>query len=139
MARLRIAHHRIAAPAPPPGTAERVEDKIMKLASYIANGKPSFGVVTGDGVVTMNDKLGGRYATLRDAIAGGAIDEMKRLANGAAPDQKLAGLTLPAAHSEPGKNPLRRHQLQVPRRRARHRGAEAAEHLHPIRQHAGCA
>jgi len=36
----------------------------MKLASYIANGKPSFGVVVGDGVVTMNDKLGGRYATL---------------------------------------------------------------------------
>jgi 2-keto-4-pentenoate hydratase/2-oxohepta-3-ene-1,7-dioic acid hydratase in catechol pathway len=64
----------------------------MKLASYIANGKPSFGVVAGDGVVTMNDKLGGRYGTLRDAIAGGAIDEMKRLANGAAPDQTLAGL-----------------------------------------------
>jgi len=64
----------------------------MKLASYIANGKPSFGVVVGDGVVTMNDKLGGRYATLRDAIAGGAIDEIKGLANGAAPDQKLAGL-----------------------------------------------
>ena len=64
----------------------------MKLASYIANGKPSFGVVVGDGVVTMNDKLGGRYATLRDAIAGGAIDEMKRRANGAAPDQTLAGL-----------------------------------------------
>lgn len=65
----------------------------MKLASYIANGKPSFGVVVGDGVVTMNDKLGGRYGTLRDAIAGGAIDEMKRLAHGVAPDQKLAGLT----------------------------------------------
>jgi 2-keto-4-pentenoate hydratase/2-oxohepta-3-ene-1,7-dioic acid hydratase in catechol pathway len=65
----------------------------MKLASYIANGKPSFGAVVGDGVVTLNDKLGGRYATLRDAIAGGAIDEMQRLANGAAPDQKLAGLT----------------------------------------------
>jgi len=65
----------------------------MKLASYIANGKPSFGAVVGDGVVTMNDKLGGRFATLRDAIAGGAVDEMKRLANGATPDQKLAGLT----------------------------------------------
>ena len=64
----------------------------MKLASYIANGKPAFGAVVGDGVVTLNERLGGRYATLRDAIAGGAIDEMKRLANGAAPDQKLAGL-----------------------------------------------
>jgi 2-keto-4-pentenoate hydratase/2-oxohepta-3-ene-1,7-dioic acid hydratase in catechol pathway len=64
----------------------------MKLASYIANGQPAFGVVTGDGVVTMNDRLGGRYATLREAIAGGAIDEMRRTAEGAKPDQKLAGL-----------------------------------------------
>jgi 2-keto-4-pentenoate hydratase/2-oxohepta-3-ene-1,7-dioic acid hydratase in catechol pathway len=64
----------------------------MKLASYIANGKPSFGAVVGDGVVTLNDKLGGRYATLRDALAGGAVEEMKRLAQGATPDQKLAGL-----------------------------------------------
>jgi 2-keto-4-pentenoate hydratase/2-oxohepta-3-ene-1,7-dioic acid hydratase in catechol pathway len=64
----------------------------MKLASYIANGKPAFGVVTGDGVVTMSERLGGRYATLREAIAGGAIDEMRRAAEGAKPDQKLAGL-----------------------------------------------
>src|SRR5262245_58509600 len=64
----------------------------MKLASYIADGKPAFGVVAGDGVVTMNERLGGRYNTLRDAIAGGAIPEMRRLAEGAKPDQKLAGL-----------------------------------------------
>src|SRR6266545_391343 len=31
----------------------------MKLASYLANGKDAFGVVTGDGVVTMNERLGG--------------------------------------------------------------------------------
>ena len=42
-------------------------------------------MVVGDGIVTMNDKLGGRFATLRDAIAGGAIDEMKRVAQGATP------------------------------------------------------
>src|SRR5215470_1120997 len=64
----------------------------MKLASYIANGKPAFGVVVGDGVVTMNDRLGGRYATLRDVIAAGALDELRRAAQGAQPDQKLAGL-----------------------------------------------
>jgi len=69
----------------------------MKLASYIANGKPAFGVVVGDGVVTMNERLGDRFGTLRDAIAGGAIDEMGRAAQGVAPDQKLAGLRyLPA-------------------------------------------
>ena len=40
----------------------------MKLASYIADGKPAFGVVTGDGVVTMNERLGGRcrHAARRD-------------------------------------------------------------------------
>jgi 2-keto-4-pentenoate hydratase/2-oxohepta-3-ene-1,7-dioic acid hydratase in catechol pathway len=69
----------------------------MKLASYIANGMPAFGVVVGDGVVTMNGRLAGGYATLRDAIAGGALDEMRRLAQDAKPDQKLAGLRyLPA-------------------------------------------
>ena len=64
----------------------------MKLVSFLAGGKPSFGVVVGDGVVTMNDRLGGRYATLRDVIAAGALDELRRGAQGAAPDQKLAGL-----------------------------------------------
>src|SRR5258707_12761122 len=64
----------------------------MKLASYIADGKPSFGVVVGDGVVTMNDRLKGRFATLRDVIAGGALDEMRRAAAGAKPDHALAGL-----------------------------------------------
>jgi len=69
----------------------------MKLASYIANGKPAFGVVAGDGVITMNERLKDRYATLRDVLAAGALAEMRRAAEGAKPDAKLAGLTyLPA-------------------------------------------
>ena len=64
----------------------------MKLASYIAGGKPSFGVVVGDGVVTMNDRLQGRYATLRDALASGVLDEMRKAAESVKPDQKLGGL-----------------------------------------------
>jgi 2-keto-4-pentenoate hydratase/2-oxohepta-3-ene-1,7-dioic acid hydratase in catechol pathway len=64
----------------------------MKLASYIGNGKPCFGVVVDNGVVTMNERLGGRFGTLRDAIAGGAIPDMRRAAQGVAPDQPLAGL-----------------------------------------------
>jgi 2-keto-4-pentenoate hydratase/2-oxohepta-3-ene-1,7-dioic acid hydratase in catechol pathway len=64
----------------------------MKLASYIAAGKPAFGVVAGDGVVTMNERLKGRYATLRDALAGGALDEIRQAAQGAKPDHKLADL-----------------------------------------------
>src|ERR1700704_4086516 len=64
----------------------------MKLATYVANGKPAFGVIVGDGVATMTGRLGGRYATLRDVIAAGALDELRRVAQGAQPDQKLAGL-----------------------------------------------
>jgi 2-keto-4-pentenoate hydratase/2-oxohepta-3-ene-1,7-dioic acid hydratase in catechol pathway len=65
----------------------------MKLASYTVGGKPSFGVVVGDGVVTMNERLKGRFATLRDALAGGALDEIRRVAEGAKADHKLADIT----------------------------------------------
>jgi len=67
---------------------------VMKLASYIANGKAAFGVVSGDGVISMNERLGGKYATLRDALADFSIDEMRDAVLGATPDQKLAGLKL---------------------------------------------
>ena len=39
----------------------------MKLASYVADGTACFGVVTGDGVVTLNGRLGGRNPGLREA------------------------------------------------------------------------
>ncbi len=72
----------------------------MKLASYLADGKPAFGVVTGDGVVTMNERLKGRYATLREALAAGALDEIRAAAQSAGPDRKLADLRfLPAIPS----------------------------------------
>ncbi len=37
----------------------------MKLASYVAGGKECYGVVVGDGVVTMKG-----HASLRDALGG---------------------------------------------------------------------
>jgi 2-keto-4-pentenoate hydratase/2-oxohepta-3-ene-1,7-dioic acid hydratase in catechol pathway len=75
----------------------------MKLASYLADGKPSFGVVIGDGVITMNKRLGDKYATLRDALADYALDEMRDAALGASPDQKLAGLQFLPAIPNPEK------------------------------------
>jgi 2-keto-4-pentenoate hydratase/2-oxohepta-3-ene-1,7-dioic acid hydratase in catechol pathway len=75
----------------------------MKLASYVADGKPSFGAVVGDAVVTLNDKLGGKYADLREALAGGALEEMKRLAQGATPDHKLSDITFLPVIREPKK------------------------------------
>jgi 2-keto-4-pentenoate hydratase/2-oxohepta-3-ene-1,7-dioic acid hydratase in catechol pathway len=69
----------------------------MKLASYVAGGKECFGAVAGDGVVTLNQRLGGRYAGLRDAIAAGALAEIKKAVEGAKPDHALAEIRwLPA-------------------------------------------
>ena len=69
----------------------------MKLASYVAGGKACFGVVAGDGVVTMNQRFGGRYAGLREAIAGGALPDIRKAAEGAKPDHALADIRwLPA-------------------------------------------
>jgi 2-keto-4-pentenoate hydratase/2-oxohepta-3-ene-1,7-dioic acid hydratase in catechol pathway len=75
----------------------------MRLASYVAGGKPCFGVVAGDGVVTMNDRLGGRFATLRDALAGGAPPEIRKAAEGAKPDHALADVRLLPAIPNPEK------------------------------------
>jgi hypothetical protein len=62
----------------------------MKLASYVTDGKPSFGAVSGGGVITLNDRLSARYATLRDALAAGALDEIRRAAQSLRPDRKLS-------------------------------------------------
>ena len=43
----------------------------MKLLSFVADGKDYFGAVSGDGVVTLNDRIG--QPTLRAALAAGAI------------------------------------------------------------------
>jgi hypothetical protein len=58
----------------------------MKLASYIADGKPCFGVVTGHGVVTLNQRLG--HASLRDALTAGGLAEICKAADTAKPDHK---------------------------------------------------
>jgi hypothetical protein len=58
----------------------------MKLASYVADGKECYGAVVGDGVVTLKG-----HASLRDALAAGALDGMKQAAT-AKPDHKLADI-----------------------------------------------
>src|SRR5215475_10405071 len=58
----------------------------MKLASYVADGKACFGVVTADGVVTLNQRLG--YATLRDALTAGGVAEIRKAVDAAKPDHR---------------------------------------------------
>ena len=75
----------------------------MKLASYMANGKACFGVVTGDGVVTLNERLGGRYASLRHMLAADALADARKAADGAKPDHKLAEIQFLPAIPNPEK------------------------------------
>ena len=54
----------------------------------MADGKACFGVVTDDGVVTLNQRLG--YASLRDALTTGGLAEIRKAANATKPDHKRA-------------------------------------------------
>src|SRR3984893_11155023 len=62
----------------------------MKLASYIADGQACFGMVTDDGGVTLNRRLG--YASLRDALTAGGLAEISKAADAAKPDHKRADI-----------------------------------------------
>src|SRR5262245_13635449 len=73
----------------------------MKLASYVAGGKPAYGVVIGDGVVTLSGRL--PHATLRDALAADALDAMRRAADRAKPDHKLGDIRFLPAIPHPDK------------------------------------
>ncbi len=66
----------------------------MKLASFLAGGKPAFGVVEGDGIVDMTRRLGRRFASLREALAADAVDDIRRATSGAPTDYRLADVTL---------------------------------------------
>jgi 2-keto-4-pentenoate hydratase/2-oxohepta-3-ene-1,7-dioic acid hydratase in catechol pathway len=62
----------------------------MKLLSFAAGGKDYFGAVSGDGVITLNDKIGA--PDLRAALAAGAMDAMRKAARDTKPDRKLADI-----------------------------------------------
>ena len=60
----------------------------MKLLSFAADDREWFGAVSGDGVVTLNDRVG--HPSLRAALAAGAMEAMRKAAKEAKPDRKLA-------------------------------------------------
>ena len=109
----------------------------MKLASYLADGRAAFGVVTDDGVITMNERLSTRCREPKEALAAGFIPQMAELAAKAEPDHKLADITFLPVIPDPeliacaGIN-YRSHASETGREHP-----QAAEHVHPARQHAG--
>ncbi|HYM17506.1 MAG TPA: fumarylacetoacetate hydrolase family protein [Micropepsaceae bacterium] len=76
----------------------------MKLASYLSNGNPAFGIVTDMGVITLSDRFAGRTLTLKDALTeDDALDELLKLAEGAEPDASLDGLKYLPVITNPSK------------------------------------
>src|SRR6266436_9639211 len=75
----------------------------MKLISFSAAGRISYGAVVGDGVVDLRRRLGDQYPTLRTAIAGGALGGAAAKIAGAAPDMALSQVTLLAPITDPDK------------------------------------
>jgi 2-keto-4-pentenoate hydratase/2-oxohepta-3-ene-1,7-dioic acid hydratase in catechol pathway len=64
----------------------------MKLASFTASGRASYGVVVGDGVMDMGQRL--KYPTLRAAIAANALGEIAAATKGGKLDLSLSQVTL---------------------------------------------
>ncbi len=76
----------------------------MRLASYIAHGRTSYGVVTaspaGEGVVDLRMRFGSRFATLVDLIRAGVLDEVRDVLVGVRPDFPLGEVELlPPLHA----------------------------------------
>jgi 2-keto-4-pentenoate hydratase/2-oxohepta-3-ene-1,7-dioic acid hydratase in catechol pathway len=73
----------------------------MKLLSFAADGKDFFGVVSGDGVITLNDRIG--HTSLRSALAAGALEVIRKIASETKPDRKLAEIKFLPVIPEPEK------------------------------------
>jgi len=75
----------------------------MKIATFEANDRVSYGIVKDQGVVDVGSRLGQRFPDLRSVIAAGQIDQMENLAAKAFVDFPLAGVRLLKPLPNPGK------------------------------------
>jgi 2-keto-4-pentenoate hydratase/2-oxohepta-3-ene-1,7-dioic acid hydratase in catechol pathway len=73
----------------------------MRLLSFAAGGEDLFGAVSGDGVITLNERLG--QPSLAAALAAGGADALRQAAQGAAPDRKLADIAFRPLVPQPNK------------------------------------
>jgi 2-keto-4-pentenoate hydratase/2-oxohepta-3-ene-1,7-dioic acid hydratase in catechol pathway len=72
----------------------------MRLVSFEKRGRPSFGVVVGQGVVDAGPRLAGKPSSLRQALAAGALPELMRMAT-SAPDFAIDEIAFAAVISDP--------------------------------------
>ena len=73
----------------------------MKLLSFTASGRDLFGAVSGDGVVTLNDKLG--QPDLAAALGACGLEALRQAAQGAKADHKLADIKFRPVIPQPNK------------------------------------
>ena len=73
----------------------------MKLLSFTAGGRDLFGAVSGDGIVTLNERTG--QPSLAAALAAGGVEALRRAASRAAPDRKLADIEFRPVIPQPNK------------------------------------
>jgi 2-keto-4-pentenoate hydratase/2-oxohepta-3-ene-1,7-dioic acid hydratase in catechol pathway len=74
----------------------------MRLASYALRGRPSFGAVTGEGIVDLRPRLH-RFHTLSEVFRGQALDQAKAASDGVRPDVPLNEVELLPPLSAPEK------------------------------------
>jgi 2-keto-4-pentenoate hydratase/2-oxohepta-3-ene-1,7-dioic acid hydratase in catechol pathway len=65
----------------------------MRLATFSANGRVSYGAVRGTDIVDLGAKLGSKYPRLVDVLRAGALGEAQKAAGGKA-DHALADVTI---------------------------------------------
>ncbi|WOH63253.1 fumarylacetoacetate hydrolase family protein [Bradyrhizobium sp. BWA-3-5] len=76
----------------------------MKLLSFTANGRPSYGVLANGGVVDLGRRFAPEgAATLREFIASGRLSDAARLAYSAQADHHLDEISFAPVISDPGK------------------------------------
>jgi 2-keto-4-pentenoate hydratase/2-oxohepta-3-ene-1,7-dioic acid hydratase in catechol pathway len=66
----------------------------MRLASYLVNGQPGFGVVRDDGIIDLGRRIGSRFADLRSLIAGDGLAAAAAAAAGASADYAVGQVVL---------------------------------------------
>ena len=75
----------------------------MKFLSFERGGAATWGAVIDGGVVDLGKAMGGTYPTLRSAIAGGALKEAGKVADGASPDATIDEITFLPVIPDPDK------------------------------------
>src|ERR1700761_1419021 len=75
----------------------------MKLSSFVHGGRPTYGIVTGEGVIDLGKRLGRQLPTLRALLAAGALEQARAFERQAAADYALKDLQFAPVIPDPDK------------------------------------